>query len=87
MSRISILCITIVFTFIVISAIGAEESQMETFKDLKVGMAAPDFTLNDGDGVAHNLRDYLGKRMSFWHFTPKTSPAAERQNSARSGMS
>ena len=71
MSRISMLCITIVLTFIVISAMGAEENQMETFKDLKVGMAALDFTLNDGDGVAHNLRDYLGKKNVVLAFYPK----------------
>lgn len=71
MSRISMLCITIVLTFIVISAMGAEENQMETFKDLKVGMAAPDFTLNDGDEVAHSLRDYLGKKNVVLAFYPK----------------
>ena len=71
MSRISMLCITIVLTFIVISAIGAEENQMETFKDLKVGMAALDFTLNDGDEVAHSLRDYLGKKNVVLAFYPK----------------
>jgi cytochrome oxidase Cu insertion factor (SCO1/SenC/PrrC family) len=65
------LCITIVLTFIVISAIGAEENQMETFKDLKVGMAAPDFTLNDGNGAAHNLRDYLGEKNVVLAFYPK----------------
>ena len=70
MSRISMFCITI-FTFIIISAISAEEKQMETFKDLKVGMAAPDFTLNDGDGVAHSLRDYLGKKNLVLAFYPK----------------
>ena len=71
MSRISMLCITIVLTFIVISAIGAEENQMETFKDLKVGIAALDFTLNDGDEVAHSLRDYLGKKNVVLAFYPK----------------
>ena len=71
MSRISMLCITIVLTFIVISAMGAEENQMETFKDLKVGMTAPDFTLNDGDEVAHSLRDYLGKKNVVLAFYPK----------------
>jgi alkyl hydroperoxide reductase subunit AhpC len=71
MSRISMLCITIVLTFIVISAMGAEENQMETFKDLKVGMAALDFTLNDGDEVAHSLRDYLGKKNVVLAFYPK----------------
>ena len=44
---------------------------METFKDLKVGMAAPDFTLNDGNGAAHNLRDYLGKKNVALAFYPK----------------
>ena len=44
---------------------------METFKDLKVGMAAPDFTLNDGNGAAHSLRDYLGKKNIALAFYPK----------------
>ena len=71
MSRISMFCITTIFTFIFISAISAKEKQMETFKDLKVGMAAPAFTLNDGDGVAHSLRDYLGKKNVVLAFYPK----------------
>ena len=65
------LCITIVVTFVIISAISAKEKQMETFKDLKVGMAAPDFTLNDGNGAAHSLRDYLGKKNVVLAFYPK----------------
>ena len=71
MSRISMFCITIVVTFVIISAISAKEKQMETFKDLKVGMAAPDFTLNDGNGTAHSLRDYLGKKNVVLAFYPK----------------
>ena len=71
MSRILIFCTVIVFTFIIISAISAKENQMETFKDLKVGMAAPDFTLNDGNGDAHSLRDYLGKKNVALAFYPK----------------
>lgn len=71
MSRISMLCITIVVTFVIISAISAKEKQMETFKDLKVGMAAPDFTLNDGNGDAHSLRDYLGEKNVVLAFYPK----------------
>ena len=71
MSRISMFCITIVVTFVIISAISAKEKQMETFKDLKVGMAAPDFTLNDGNGAAHSLRDYLGKKNVVLAFYPK----------------
>ena len=71
MSRIVIFCIMIVFTFIIISVINAKENQMETFKDLKVGMAAPDFTLNDGNGAAHSLRDYLGEKNVALAFYPK----------------
>ena len=71
MSRILMFCITIVFVFIIISAMSAKEKQMETFADLKVGMPAPDFTLNDGDGVAHSLRDYLGKKNLALAFYPK----------------
>ena len=71
MSRISMLCITIVITFVIISAISAKEKQMETFNDLKAGMAAPDFTLNDGNGTAHSLRDYLGKKNVVLAFYPK----------------
>lgn len=71
MSRISMLCITIVFTFIIINTVSTKEKQMETFKDLKVGMAAPDFTLNDGNGAAHSLRDYLGKKNVVLAFYPK----------------
>ena len=71
MSRISMLCITIVITFVIISAISAKENQMETFKDLKVGMAAPNFTLNDGNGAAHSLRDYLGEKNVVLAFYPK----------------
>ncbi len=44
---------------------------METFNDLKVGMAAPDFTLNDGNGAAHSLRDYLGEKNVVLAFYPK----------------
>ena len=71
MSRTLMLCITTTFTFVIISAISAKEKQMEAFKDLKVSTAAPDFTLNDGDGVAHSLRDYLGKKNVVLAFYPK----------------
>ena len=71
MLRILTFCITTIFTFMTVSAISAKENQMETFKDLKVGMAAPDFTLNDGNGDAHSLRDYLGKKNVALAFYPK----------------
>ena len=71
MSRISMFYIAIVVTFTTISAIRAEDKQMETLKSLKVGMAAPDFTLKDGDGVEHSLRDYLGQKNVALAFYPK----------------
>ena len=71
MSRIFMFCITTIFTFMIISAISAKEKQMETFTDLEVGMTAPDFTLNDGDGVTHSLRDYLGEKNVVLAFYPK----------------
>ena len=71
MSPVLTFCITTIFIFMTVSAISAEEKQMETFKDLKVGMTAPDFTLNDGNGVAHSLRDYLGKKNLVLAFYPK----------------
>ena len=43
---------------------------MET-KSLKVSMAAPDFTLKDGNGVEHSLRDYLGMKNVVLAFYPK----------------
>ena len=71
MYRKLIFCTMVAFTFVIITAISAKEKQMETFKDLKVGMAAPDFTLNDGNGAAHSLRDYLGKKNVALAFYPK----------------
>lgn len=71
MSRISMLCITTVVTLAIIITISVKWTQIETFKDLKVGMAAPDFTLNDGNGVAHSLHDYLGQKNVALVFYPK----------------
>ncbi len=71
MSRILMLCITTVVTLAIIITISVKWTQIETFKDLKVGMAAPDFTLNDGNGVAHSLRDYLGQKNVALVFYPK----------------
>jgi cytochrome oxidase Cu insertion factor (SCO1/SenC/PrrC family) len=73
MSRraLSMFCITIVVTLTTISAIRAEDKQMDTFKSLKVGMTAPDFTLKDGDGIEHSLRNYLGQKNVALAFYPK----------------
>ena len=44
---------------------------MKEFKSLQIGMAAPDFTLMDEDGVERNLRDYLGSKNVVLAFYPK----------------
>ena len=63
MLRFSMLLMIMIVTACTITiSINAEENQMEELKSLKVGMVAPNFTLKDGDGVAHSLRDYLGKK-------------------------
>ena len=71
MSRTLMFHITVIFTFMIINAINAKETQMTTFNNLKVGLPAPDFTLNDGDGIAHSLSDYLGKKNVVLAFYPK----------------
>lgn len=73
MHRIS-LCM-IIFTLVVFATlttkVNAEKNLMEELKSLEVGMAAPDFTLKNGDGVEHSLRDYLGKKNVVLAFYPK----------------
>lgn len=41
---------------------------------LEIGSKAPDFTLQDQDGVEHKLSDYLGKRVILY-FYPKDNTA------------
>jgi peroxiredoxin Q/BCP len=63
MLRFSMLSMIMIVTACTITiSINAEENPMEESKSLKVGMVAPNFTLKDGDGVEHSLRDYLGKK-------------------------
>ena len=66
-----LLIVMIVATCTITIPISAEENQMEAFKSLKVGMVAPNFTLKDGDGVGHSLRDYLGVKNVVLAFYPK----------------
>jgi hypothetical protein len=71
MLRFPVSLIMIVGTFAITNLVNAEEKQMEEFKSLKVSMAAPDFTLNDGNGLKHSLRGYLGKKTVVLAFYPK----------------
>ena len=71
MYRVSLYLGMITASFMVmIAKADSEESRMEEFKSLKVGMAAPDFTLKDGDGVDRSLRDYLGMKNIVLAFYP-----------------
>jgi cytochrome oxidase Cu insertion factor (SCO1/SenC/PrrC family) len=73
MHRISlcIIILTLVVFATIITKVNAEKNLMEDFKSLEVGMAAPDFTLKNGDGVEYSLRDYLGKKNVVLAFYPK----------------
>ena len=58
------------FVFLTVHA-DSEEELMKEFESLQIGMAAPDFTLMDEDGVERNLRDYLGSKNVVLAFYPK----------------
>ena len=55
---------------IIISTTSGEEAVV-TPDTLQVGMIAPYFTLKDEEGVARNLKDYLGKKNVVLAFYPK----------------
>jgi len=57
-----IIILTLVVFATITTKVNAEKNLMEDLKSLEVGMAAPNFTLKNGDGVEHSLRDYLGKK-------------------------
>lgn len=46
---------------------------------LKVGMKAPEFTLNDKDGKAINLSDFLGKKVVLYFYPKDSTPGCTRQ--------
>ncbi len=59
-------------TFVLLTVYADSEGEsMKEFKALQIGMAAPDFTLMDEDGVKRNLRDYLGSKNVVLAFYPK----------------
>lgn len=49
---------------------------------LKVGQKAPDFTLNDKDGNAVNLSDFLGKKVVVYFYPRDNTPGCSRQAAA-----
>ena len=46
---------------------------------IKEGMKAPDFTLNDKDGNAVSLSDFLGKKTVVYFYPKDNTPGCSRQ--------
>lgn len=46
---------------------------------LEIGMKAPDFTLNDKDGNAVSLADFLGKKVVLYFYPKDNTPGCTRQ--------
>ena len=46
---------------------------------LETGMKAPDFTLNDKDGNAVSLSDFLGKKVILYFYPRDNTPGCTRQ--------
>ncbi len=46
---------------------------------LETGMKAPDFTLNDKDGNAVSLSDFLGKKVVLYFYPRDNTPGCTRQ--------
>ena len=41
---------------------------------LKVGEKAPDFTLNDQDGIQISLSDFQGQKLLLWFYPRASTP-------------
>ena len=52
---------------------------------LTVGQKAPDFTLNDKDGNAVSLSDFLGKKVVVYFYPKDNTPGCTRQACAFAG--
>ena len=52
---------------------------------LKTGMKAPEFTLNDKDGKAVSLSDFLGKKVVLYFYPKDNTPGCTRQACAFAG--
>ncbi len=53
---------------------------------IEVGMKAPDFTLNDKDGNAVSLSDFLGKKVVLYFYPKDNTPGCTRQACAFAGL-
>lgn len=52
---------------------------------LEVGMKAPDFTLQDKDGNAVSLSDFLGRKVVLYFYPKDNTPGCTRQACAFAG--
>jgi len=52
---------------------------------LEVGIKAPDFTLNDKDGVPVSLSDFRGKKVVLYFYPKDNTPGCTRQACAFAG--
>ena len=52
---------------------------------MNVGMKAPDFTLNDKNGNAVSLSDFLGKKVVLYFYPKDNTPGCTRQACAFAG--
>ena len=52
---------------------------------IEAGMKAPDFTLNDKDGKAVSLSDFLGKKVVLYFYPKDNTPGCTRQACAFAG--
>ena len=52
---------------------------------IETGMKAPEFTLNDKDGKAVSLSDFLGKKVVLYFYPKDNTPGCTRQACAFAG--
>ena len=62
--------VLLLITVFLISAALAEK-EVENSNELKVGMVAPNFTLNDETDTERSLNEFLGKKNVVLAFYPK----------------
>ena len=70
-TKFNVSVLAVILTTAILIAAASGEKAVTTPDTLKVGMIAPDFTLEDEEGVERNLIDYLGKKNVVLAFYPK----------------